>query len=227
MARDDWRIRIELEAEHAGGFLNRLGGGLGSRARDLAKELEANKLAVSRDDDTLFVYAASRSQARQAQQIVEAELEEATIEPLTVKIEHWLAEEERWDDEPKHESWEEEVLDEGYAPWEVRVECASHEEAEALADSAGAGRARSRATLALPRRRRDYGGGGTGARDAAPRDGRGGRRGRLRGDAAQPVRDLRRPRRLRSRAGYRGPAARLVMLPSAPPAECRGRTFSK
>jgi hypothetical protein len=135
MARDDWRIRIELEEEHAGGFLNRLGGGLGSRARDLAKELEADKLAVSRDDDTLFVYAASRSQARQAQQIVEAELEEATIEPLTVKIEHWLAEEERWDDEPKHESWEEEVLEEGYAPWEVRVECASHEEAEALADS--------------------------------------------------------------------------------------------
>ena len=60
MARDDWRIRIELEEEHAGGFLDRLGGGLGSRARDLAKELEADKLAVSRDDDTLFVYAASR-----------------------------------------------------------------------------------------------------------------------------------------------------------------------
>src|SRR6516162_2257701 len=94
MARDDWRIRVELQEEHAGGFLNRLGGGLGSRARDLAKELEADKLAVSRDDDTLFVYAASREQARQAQ----------------------------------------EVLEEGYSPWEVRVELASHEEAEKLAD---------------------------------------------------------------------------------------------
>jgi hypothetical protein len=135
MARDDWRIRIELTEEHAGGFLGRLGGGLGSRARDLAKELEADKLAVSRDDDTLFVYAASRQQARQAQQIIEAELDEAKIEPLTFRIEHWLAEEERWDDEPKHESWEEEVLEEGYAPWEVRVECPSHDEAEALADS--------------------------------------------------------------------------------------------
>src|SRR6516162_4445058 len=128
MARDDWRIRVELQEEHAGGFLHRLGGGLGSRARDLAKELEADKLAVSRDDDTLFVYAASRSQAQQAQQIIEAELEEAKIEPLTVRLEHW-------DDEPKQETWEEEVLDEGYAPWEVRVECSSHEEAEALADS--------------------------------------------------------------------------------------------
>jgi hypothetical protein len=134
MARDDWRIRIELEEEHAGGFLNRLGGGLGSRARDLAKELEADKLAVSRDDDTLFVYAASREQARQAQKIIEAELEEAGIEPRTVELEHWLTDEERWDDEPKHETWEEEVLEEGYSPWEVRVELASHEDAEKVAD---------------------------------------------------------------------------------------------
>jgi hypothetical protein len=134
MARDDWRIRIELKEEHAGGFLNRLGGGLGSRARDLAKELEADKLAVSRDDDTLFVYAASREQARQAQKIIEAELEEAGIEPHTVELEHWLTDQERWDDEPKHETWEDEVLEEGYSPWEARVELASHEDAEKLAD---------------------------------------------------------------------------------------------
>ena len=66
--------------------------------------------------------------------IIEAELEEAGIEPRTVKLEHWLADEERWDDEPKQETWEEEVLEEGYSPWEVRVELASHEEAEKLAD---------------------------------------------------------------------------------------------
>ncbi len=134
MARDDWRIRIELQPEHAGGFLGRLGGGLGSRARDLANELEAARLAVSRDDETLFVYAATRAQARDAQQIVEAELEEAKVNPITVKLEHWLADEERWDDEPRGETWEEEVLDEGYSPWEVRIECESHDAAEALAD---------------------------------------------------------------------------------------------
>lgn len=134
MARDDWRIRIELQPEHASGFLGRLGGGLGSRARDLANELEAARLAVSRDDETLFVYAATRAQARDAQQIVEAELEEAKVNPITVKLEHWLADEERWDDEPKGETWEEEVLDEGYSPWEVRIECESHDAAEALAD---------------------------------------------------------------------------------------------
>jgi hypothetical protein len=134
MARDDWRIRIELEGDRAGGFLRSLGVGLSSRAKELARELEEDRLPVSRDDDTIFVYASSRLQAEQAQKVVEAELEENSIEPLVVRIEHWLAGEERWDDEPRDETWEEEVLDRGYAPWEVRVECVSHDDADALAD---------------------------------------------------------------------------------------------
>jgi hypothetical protein len=134
MARDDWRIRIELEGDRAEGFLERIGLDLGSRARELARELEAERLPVSRDDDTLFVYASSRLQARQALKVVEAELHEAGVEPLVVRIEHWLHDEERWDDEPEHESWEEDVLKRGFAPWEVRVECASHDDADALAD---------------------------------------------------------------------------------------------
>jgi SPOR domain len=134
MARDDWRIRIELEGDRAGGFLHSLGFGLSSRAKELAEELQDDRLPVSRDDDTIFVYASSRIQAEQAQTVVEAELEENGIEPLVVRIEHWLAGEERWDDEPKDETWEEEVLERGYAPWEVRVECGSHEDADALAD---------------------------------------------------------------------------------------------
>src|SRR5262245_27345728 len=134
MARDDWRIRVELEEDRAGGFLHNLGFGLSSRAKELAKELEADRLPVSLDDDTIFVYASSRLAAEQAQKVVEAELDENGIEPLVLRIEHWLAEEERWDDEPRDETWEEDVLERGYAPWEVRVECASHDEADALAD---------------------------------------------------------------------------------------------
>jgi hypothetical protein len=134
MARDDWRIRVELEGDRAGGFLQSLGFGLSSRAKELAKELEDDRLPVSRDDDTIFVYSSSRLQAEQAQKVIEAELAENGIEPLLVRVEHWLAGEERWDDEPKDETWEEDVLDRGYAPWEVRVECASHDEADALAD---------------------------------------------------------------------------------------------
>jgi len=135
MANDDWRIRIDVEGEeHATGLLDRLGGDLGSEeARDLAKDLEARRLVVSRDDETIFVYAATRSEAEQAHALVEAELREHGIQARTSQVEHWLDDEDRWDDEPPGETWEEEELERGYAPWEVRVECASRQEAGELA----------------------------------------------------------------------------------------------
>jgi len=55
------------------------------------------------------------------------------IEAETI-TEHWLPEEERWSGEPPSETWEEEVIEHGHAPWEVRVELPSHEEADKLAD---------------------------------------------------------------------------------------------
>lgn len=130
--RDDWRIRIELEEErHADTLLGRLGLDLGSdEAKRLAKELEGHRLAVSQDGDTLFVYADSQAQAEQARRIVEAELHDEGIPPRGLEIERWLGDEERWSGEPPQETWEEEELEHGYAPWEVRVECASREEAE-------------------------------------------------------------------------------------------------
>lgn len=131
---DDWRIRIEVEEEeHAAGFLERLTGDLGSEARDLAKNLESHRLAVSRDEDTVYVYAATRAAAESAHAVVEAELREHKIEARTSKVEHWIDEEDRWDDEPPGETWEEEELDRGFAPWEVRVETSSPDEARKLA----------------------------------------------------------------------------------------------
>ena len=135
MADDDWRIRIEVEEEeHASGLLERLGGGLGSEARELAADLTARRLVVSRDDDIIFVYAATRAEAESAHAVVEAELRAHGIEARTSGIEHWLDEEDRWDDEPPGETWEEEELERGFAPWEVRVECASRQEAGELAE---------------------------------------------------------------------------------------------
>ena len=135
MATDDWRIRIEVEEEeHATGLLERLAGELGSEARELAEELKERRLAVSRDGDTVFVYAATRGEAEQARAIVEAELGENGIEARTSQVEHWLDEEDRWDDEPPGETWEEEELDRGFAPWEVRVECPSRQEAQKLGE---------------------------------------------------------------------------------------------
>jgi hypothetical protein len=134
MANDDWRITIEVEEEHAPGFLDRLTGDLGSEARELANNLQAHRLAVSRDENTIYVYAATRAAAEQAHAVVEAVLREQGIEASTSRVEHWLDEEDRWDDEPPGETWEQEELDRGFAPWEVRVECASQHEARELAD---------------------------------------------------------------------------------------------
>lgn len=135
MAQDDWRVRIELEEErHATDFLARIGLDLGSEARDLAKELEDHRLAVSNDADTVFVYAASGDAAAKAKQIVETELGELGLKAHEIKVEHWLHEEDRWDDEAPGPDIEEELLEEGYAPWEVRIERESVDEAHKLAD---------------------------------------------------------------------------------------------
>jgi hypothetical protein len=135
MADDDWRIRIEVEEEeHAAGLLERLAGDLGSEARELAQDLEARRLAVSRDGEIVFVYAASRAEAERAHAIVEAELRENGIEARTSKVEHWLDDKDRWDDDPPGETWEKEELDRGFAPWEVRIECPSREDARNLAE---------------------------------------------------------------------------------------------
>jgi hypothetical protein len=135
MADDDWRIRIEVEEEHhATGLLERLGGDLDTEAKKLAEDLQARRLAVSRDGDTVFVYAATRAEAERADSLVKAELQKQGFAARASAIEHWLDEEDRWDDEPPGETWEEEELDRGFAPWEVRVECPSRQDARELAE---------------------------------------------------------------------------------------------
>jgi hypothetical protein len=134
MAQDDWRIRIELpDEEGARGLLDRLGL-TRHDAEELADELREHRLAVSRDGETVFVYAASSMQAERASRVVEQELEEAGYTPTRFVTEHWLQDDERWDDEPDQPDSEEDLLDRGYAPWEVRVECESLGEAHDLAE---------------------------------------------------------------------------------------------
>jgi hypothetical protein len=134
MAQDDWRIRIELpDEEGARGFLDRLGVTKGD-AEELADELRAQRLAVSRDGDTIFVYAATGMQAEQASRVVERELEDDGLTPTRFVTERWLREEERWDDDPDTGDVEEDLLRRGYAPWEVRVEAQSLGEADKLAE---------------------------------------------------------------------------------------------
>jgi hypothetical protein len=132
---DDWRIRVELgETANAEALLGRLGVDLAEESRRLAEELKGRRLAVSNDEDTVFVYLDSPAELGRARQIVEAELSDEGIQPTEVVNERWLPEEERWSGEAPAETWEEEELEQGHAPWEVRVELDSHGEAEQLAD---------------------------------------------------------------------------------------------
>jgi hypothetical protein len=130
---DDWRIRITI-GDGAGGLLDRLGDALGGEAAELAAELEKRRLAVSRDGDELFVYASSAAEADRARELIAAVLLQEQLEATLGPVEHWLDEEDRWDDEPPGETWEEEELDRGFAPWEVRVTLPSHGEARTLAE---------------------------------------------------------------------------------------------
>ena len=134
MDHDDWRVRIELPDE--GGAQDLLGrlSLRQSGADKLADELREHRLAVSQDDNTLFVYASTGMQAEQAARVVESELNDLGLTPSRFVTERWLEEEERWNDDPEQPDVEEELLQRGYAPWEVRVEADSLREAHDLAE---------------------------------------------------------------------------------------------
>jgi hypothetical protein len=134
LVKDDYRIRIEVDDENAGGLLERLGLGLSGEAADLASDLEARRLVVSRDGDDLFVYAASYAEAENARSVIQAELRDNDIAAVTGPVERWLDEDDRWSDEPPSETWEEEAIERGFAPWEVRVQMTSHGDARDLGD---------------------------------------------------------------------------------------------
>jgi hypothetical protein len=134
VASDDWRLRIELpEHEHAPRLLERLGL-VRTDADELTHELADSRLAVTHDDGTVFVYAASALELERASAVIQQELTELGVRPGRLVTEHWLLDEERWDDDPEGPDYDEEILAAGYAPWEVRVRCADHRAAHTLAD---------------------------------------------------------------------------------------------
>src|SRR5256885_2059048 len=75
MARDDWRIRIELEGDRADGFLERLGPDLGPKAGGLAKGIEVVRLPVSRYCRTIVGCASSEDEAKALARQLHGEVE--------------------------------------------------------------------------------------------------------------------------------------------------------
>jgi len=140
---DDWRVTVTLpEHEHARGLLSSL------RERDLSDELRdalKGRVAVSTDGPSVFLYADTRRAAEAGEQSLRDALAELGVQ-ADPKLEHWHPVEERWEDPSvtltpgqEHDRLEaeevEESKDEGIAEWEVRVELASHQDAEQLAET--------------------------------------------------------------------------------------------
>jgi hypothetical protein len=98
MARDDWRLRIELGDEGAGG----LGGLLGrlglSDAHELAKDLEHHRIEASDDEGTVYVYSDSSLELERARAVIEREIAQLELDPLEIVSGHWLHDEERWEE---------------------------------------------------------------------------------------------------------------------------------
>lgn len=97
MAHDDWRLRIELGEEGAGGLLGRLGI---SDAHHLRTDLERHRIEASEDGGTVFVYADSSLALEQAETVIRQELEVLELTPEALVRGHWLHDAERWDEQP-------------------------------------------------------------------------------------------------------------------------------
>jgi hypothetical protein len=147
---DDWRVAFALRPERRG-LISEALQGHHERAleRDAAERL-GGRIAVSGDADNLFLYADSEPAAREARDVVSALLDDhdlaADSEPV---VERWHPVEQRWEDasvalpasadERRQEEDRRDADDAaeaaatGFATWEVRVELASPEDAEAFA----------------------------------------------------------------------------------------------
>ncbi len=144
---DDWRISLRLREE---GLPARLLGWLHEhQVEDAVRERLGDRVAVSASDGTVFLYAATREAAREAERVARDVLRERGFE-AEVRRDRWHPLAERWEDEdtPLPRSEVERRLEleraraaetrrsqrSGAAEWEVRVELPSHDEANELGE---------------------------------------------------------------------------------------------
>jgi hypothetical protein len=144
---DDWRLQIDFREDGlADALLDRLD------ARELEHDLSAafhDRVIVTRNETTVFLYAGDKEQAERARALVET-FAEREKEELVVDFRRWhpLAQDWKPADEllpedaaaraAEHHALiareRKEVEDQGYPEYEVRVDLPSHEEADELAD---------------------------------------------------------------------------------------------
>lgn len=144
---DDWRLTVDFDDEGDGAqLLERLAAvRLEAEERDRLGE----RVVVSRDGARIFLYADREEVAREAEAVVRREVAGRDEEPR-LALERWHPAEQAWKhaDVPLPQTPEEleaerarqqareaaESRERGSAEWEVRVELATREDGEALAD---------------------------------------------------------------------------------------------
>jgi hypothetical protein len=143
---DDWRLSIEL-AEH--GFAHGMTEDLavGELDHDL-EESFGDRVIVTHDGPHVFLYAATREQAEEAEKAVRALAAKNDWHIAATNLEHWHPTELEWEDpdkpQPRTEEETEsehgalieeersEAVERGYPEWEVRVDTPGHREAVEL-----------------------------------------------------------------------------------------------
>lgn len=145
--KDDWRLQIDfLEDGHADAMIDRLD------ARELEDDLSEafyDRVIVTRNEATVFLYAGNREQAESARKLVEAYAQREN-EDLEVGFTRWhpLAHDWMPADEPLPDEAEERIAEhhariarerkeseeQGYPEWEVRIDLPSREDADEFSD---------------------------------------------------------------------------------------------
>jgi hypothetical protein len=139
---DDWRLRIHLPERGQGRLLAE-----NLAAAELEHELQeslAERVAVSHDEDDVFVYAATRQEAEQATALARSVTSQKGWNVET-ELARWHPEAEEWEapDKPLPATADElaaehaerieheraETREQGYPEFEVRVQCSSRAEA--------------------------------------------------------------------------------------------------
>jgi hypothetical protein len=144
---DDWRVEI-IAADPGQALLLVEGLGGGTPGHTLGTAFH-DKVIVSRDDEHVFLYAATREQAESAREVAEKLAAENDWD-LSIDFRHWHPEAEEWEapDKPLPETdaaraaehqelvaAERKEVEEGEPPqWEVRVDLPSHGDAGRFED---------------------------------------------------------------------------------------------
>jgi hypothetical protein len=139
---DDWRLRIHL-SESGRGRLMAENLAAAELEHELAEAL-ADRAAVSHDEDDVFVYAATRQDAERAAELARSVASQRGWD-VASEVTRWHPEAEEWEppDTPlpstpeehagehaeRIEHEQEESQEQGYAEFEVRIQCGSRSEA--------------------------------------------------------------------------------------------------